>query len=153
MHLRSSILTLLLTLLPNTAGWTEPLVAELEGLERRTVEIHSAAGGLHRIQAYVARTARQRARGLMYVSFLPADQGMLFLYPRPQPVRMWMKNTLIPLDMLFIDAAGRIIGIARETEPLSTAVIASPGPVAAVLELNAGSAAAWRLAPGDRVRY
>lgn len=153
MHLRRLTMPILLALLLGARASAETVIAGLEALERRAVEIRSAAGGRHRIEAYVARSARERARGLMHVEVLPADQGMLFLYPAPQPVRMWMKNTLIPLDMLFIDAAGRIVGIAADTQPLSTAVIASPGPVVAVLELNAGSAAAWGLVPGDRVRY
>ncbi len=78
---------------------------------------------------------------------------MLFLYDPPQPVAMWMMNTLIPLDMLFIGADGRIINIRERAVPGSTATIESAGPARAVLELNGGTAARLKLKPGDRVRH
>jgi uncharacterized membrane protein (UPF0127 family) len=78
---------------------------------------------------------------------------MLFDYQESRPVAMWMKNTHIPLDMLFIDAAGRVARVARDTEPFSLTPIPSGQPVRAVLELNAGTARRLGIRPGDRVRH
>jgi len=78
---------------------------------------------------------------------------MLFDFKRVQPVAMWMKNTLIPLDMLFIDGAGRVVNVAENTVPLSLATIPSAAPVRAVLEINAGSARRLGIRPGDQVLH
>jgi uncharacterized membrane protein (UPF0127 family) len=91
--------------------------------------------------------------GLMFRRSLAADAGMLFLYDRAQPVAMWMKNTYIPLDMIFIGADGRVHRIAKRTEPFSTDVISSEGDVQGILEVNAGIADAIGLKPGDEVIY
>ena len=96
--------------------------------------------GDHNFTIEVATTDEERARGLMYRRSLPENAGMLFIYDRPQRAAMWMKNTLIPLDMVFIAADGRVHRIESHTEPFSTAPIESEGEVAAVLELNAGQA-------------
>ena len=109
--------------------------------------------GPHRFEIEVATTDQERALGLMYRRHLPPDAGMLFLYDTPQAAAMWMKNTPLPLDIIFIDAAGRVHRIERSTEPFSTAPISSEGDVVGVLELNAGRADAIGLKPGDRVRY
>jgi uncharacterized membrane protein (UPF0127 family) len=109
--------------------------------------------GEHRFAIEVARTAQEKALGLMFRRSLPADSGMLFLYGRSQPVAMWMKNTFISLDMVFIAADGRVHRIESHTEPLSTDLIASGGPVVAVLEINAGEADRIGLKPGDLVDY
>jgi uncharacterized membrane protein (UPF0127 family) len=109
--------------------------------------------GEHRFSIEVARTAQEKALGLMFRRSMPADSGMLFLYGRSQPVAMWMKNTFISLDMVFIGADGRVHRIESHTEPLSTDLIASGGPVVAVLELNAGEADKIGLKPGDQVLY
>ena len=101
----------------------------------------------------VAETAAQRQQGLQHRKNLAASAGMLFDYKRVQPVAMWMKNTLIPLDMLFIDSAGRIVNVARNTEPMSLAAIPSAAPVLAVLEVNAGTARRLGIQPGDRVLH
>jgi hypothetical protein len=108
--------------------------------------------GAHRFEVEVARTNVKRARGLMFRTKLAADAGMLFVYERRGPVVMWMKNTLISLDMLFIAADGRIVRIAANTTPLSEKMISSGSPVRAVLELPAGTAARLGIAPGGRVR-
>ena len=89
----------------------------------------------------------------MYRQRLAADAGMLFLYPAARPVSMWMKNTLIPLDMLFIGDDGRILHIAERAIPGSTATISSMQPARAVLELNGGTAARLKIQVGDRVLY
>lgn len=101
----------------------------------------------------VMRDDASRSRGLMFRRSLAPDHGMLFDFEVSQPVAMWMKNTYLPLDMVFIRADGTIARIAADTEPLSTQVIPSNEPVLSVLELNAGTAARVGLRPGDRVRH
>lgn len=111
------------------------------------------ASGPHSFTIEVATTEAERERGLMFRRTLPQDGGMLFVYAEPQPISMWMKNTLIPLDMVFIDAWGRVHRIQTRTEPFSTTPIPSDGEVQAVLELNAGAADAIELKAGDKVIY
>lgn len=125
----------------------------LDDFERSELEIETADGTVHGFRVYLARTSKQHARGLMFVTELAADQGMLFDYRRPRRVSMWMKNTLIPLDMLFLRADGTIANIAQRTVPGSLAAINSDGKVRGVLELNGGTAARLGLRPGDRVRH
>ena len=93
----------------------------------------------YRFDIYLALTSAQRARGLMHVREMPATTGMLFVYEYDDILSMWMKNTYISLDILFIRADGTVASIARETEPLSLRSIASDEPVRFVLELNAGT--------------
>ncbi len=137
------------------ATWTAIAVRaqSLDGFERSELRIETADGAVHGFRVYLARTSKQHARGLMFVSELAADQGMLFAYRRPRRVSMWMKNTLIPLDMLFLRADGTIANIAQRTVPGSLAAINSDGKVRGVLELNGGTAARLGIAPGDRVRH
>ncbi|UNK79452.1 DUF192 domain-containing protein [Sphingopyxis granuli] len=103
-----------------------------------TVEM---AGKTHRFRVEVARTAEEQARGLMFRTSLPADGGMIFPFTPPRPASFWMKNTLIPLDMIFIRADGSIDRIAENTIPESLEPVVSGGDVAAVLELAGGTAA------------
>lgn len=107
----------------------------------------------HAFQVEVMRTPEQRARGLMHRRYLPADRGMLFDFGRTEPVAMWMENTYIPLDMLFIRADGTIARIAENTEPLSQRTIPSGEPVLSVLEINGGVSRSLGLKPGDRVEH
>ena len=104
-------------------------------------------------QVEIAETAAQRAQGLMWRKHLPMGAGMLFDFKITGPVIMWMKNTYIPLDILFITAKGVILNIARETLPHSTRHIPSKGPVRAVLELPGGSAKQFGIRAGDRVDH
>jgi len=104
-------------------------------------------------QVEIAETAAQRAQGLMWRMHLPMGTGMLFDFKISGPVIMWMKNTYIPLDILFITAKGVILNIARETLPHSTRHIPSKGPVRAVLELPGGSANQFGIRAGDRVDH
>jgi len=99
----------------------------------------------------MAKTAKERERGLMYRKELLEGQGMLFDFSPEQDVSMWMKNTYVSLDMIFIQADGRILRIAENTQPLSERIISSGGPVKAVLEVVAGTARKEGIAPGDRV--
>jgi hypothetical protein len=112
-----------------------------------------AASGAHRFTIELATSPEERARGLMYRQELAADAGMLFLYAADQQITMWMKNTLIPLDMLFIAGDGRILNIAQRTIPGSLAAIPSDGPARGVLEVNGGTAARLGIKPGDKVVY
>ncbi|MDP6788085.1 MAG: DUF192 domain-containing protein [Rhodospirillales bacterium] len=129
------------------AGTVSPAVAAAAELKVVT------AKGRFLFTVEVAETAAQRQQGLQHRKSLAAGAGMLFDYKRVQSVAMWMKNTLIPLDMLFIDAGGRIVNVARDTEPLSLATIPSAAPVLAVLEVNAGTARRLGIRPGDRVLH
>ena len=101
----------------------------------------------------MAPTEKEREKGLMYRKYLPDGQGMLFDFSPAQPVSMWMKNTVISLDMIFIDSDGRVLRIAENTEPLSTRTISSGGLAKGVLEVIAGTARKYGIAPGDRVSH
>ena len=99
----------------------------------------------------VAATPQHRTRGLMFRQRLPKDHGMLFYYGEPRPVAMWMKNTRISLDMVFISADGRVTNIVKTTKPMSLDTIPSKGPVVGVLEVVAGTADRIGLKPGDKI--
>jgi uncharacterized membrane protein (UPF0127 family) len=109
--------------------------------------------GEHSFDIEVMTNDADRAKGLMFRRALPEKSGMLFLYDRPQAASMWMKNTFIPLDMVFIAEGGEVHRIEANTEPFSTAIISSEGDIVAVLELNAGAAARIGLKRGDRAIY
>ena len=119
-------------------------------LDRNTVEIASK-GGVHVFTVELADTAAAREKGLLYRKSLPPGQGMLFDFHSDQPVRFWMKNTYIPLDMIFIRSDGRILNIAENTTPMSEVEVPSAGPVRAVLEVSGGTARKLGIAPGDQV--
>jgi uncharacterized protein len=106
---------------------------------------------LHKFSVELALNNRQHRQGLMFRRRMAADAGMLFVYRREESISMWMKNTYIPLDMLFIASDGKIRHVAERTVPMSEAVIGSGGPVVAVLELNAGTVSRLGLKPGDSV--
>ena len=89
----------------------------------------------------------------MFRTSLAPDAGMLFIYPQPTVATMWMKNTLIPLDMLFVDIRGRIVNIRQRAVPQSLDVISAAAPVRAVIELNGGTAARLGIEPGDKVLH
>ena len=101
----------------------------------------------------VADTPRLKSLGLMYRSSMPADQGMLLLNEKPQALNIWMKNTFIPLDIIYIDKNGYIVKIVEDAQPESLAVMPSDGKVKAVLELNAGQVRQKDIAVGDSVNY
>ena len=117
---------------------------------QQTLEI-ATKSGVHPFSVELATTEAEREKGLMFRKELPEGQGMLFDFHRDQDVGFWMQNTYIPLDMIFIRGDGRILRIAENTEPMSTKVIPSGGPVRFVLEVIAGTARKLGIAPGDRV--
>ena len=112
-----------------------------------------SGSGRHAFQVEVARNDADRAQGLMFRRNLAPDRGMLFDFARVQPISMWMQNTYIPLDMVFIRPDGSIARIAENAEPLSTRTIPSGEPVLAVLEVIGGTAARLGLKAGDRVEH
>jgi len=120
--------------------------------ELKTLEIANKTG-VHVFAVEIADTDATREKGLMFRKSLPEGQGMLFDFHEEQPVGFWMQNTYIPLDMIFIRGDGSILRIAENTEPLSTRIIPSGGPVRAVLELIGGSARKFGIAPGDKVAF
>lgn len=115
------------------------------------VEVVTSDGARHAFSAYLADTPEARTRGLMYVTRLEPDHGMLFDFRMTGPAYMWMKNTPLSLDMLFIDEQGVVARIESRTRPFSTALIASGTDVRAVLEINGGTAEKLGIAAGDRV--
>lgn len=123
------------------------------GLDQIPLTITSTRGQTHRFVVEVARTPEEQARGLMERQSLAPDRGMLFPYQTPQPVAFWMKNTLIPLDMIFIAPGGRILRIEANTVPLSLELVGSGEAVEAVLELAGGRSAELGVAAGDRVEW
>jgi len=111
------------------------------------------ASGTHEFSVEVMRSGPQRERGLMFRRYLPQDRGMLFDFDVERPVMMWMKNTYLPLDMIFIGHTGKVVGLAENTEPLSEKIIPSGAPAYGVLEVDAGTAARIGLKIGDSVRH
>jgi len=107
----------------------------------------------HRFTIEFANTDEKRKLGLMHRTEMAADAGMLFDFGEPQPVSMWMKNTLISLDMAFIDETGIIKNIAANTTPRSLESIRSSAPVTAVLEVNGGTLARLGIEAGDQLRH
>jgi uncharacterized membrane protein (UPF0127 family) len=121
-------------------------------LQQTRVEATSATG-THRFGVWIAADDRSRARGLMYVRELPADRGMLFLFDRPQELAFWMKDTYLPLDLVFIAGDGRVLNVAENARPFSLDPLESEGPAIAVLEVLGGTARRIGLKPGDLVTW
>jgi len=127
-----------------------PGVEPLQRFPMTIVRIQSAAG-VHEFRAWVADTPARRAQGLMFVKRLDADRAMFFPMGPPQVVSFWMKNTYISLDLLFVDADGRVVNVAANATPLSLEPITAAAPVVAVLEVAAGTATRLRIRPGDQL--
>lgn len=119
-------------------------------MERATVEIE-AGGARHLFLVELALTDPERERGLMERKTLPLNTGMLFVFELEEPVNMWMKNTYVPLDMIFAGADGRVVSIAPRTEPMSLRIISSGRPAKMVLEVRAGTAERLGIRVGDRL--
>jgi uncharacterized protein len=122
------------------------------GLEQVPLTITSS-GHEHRFTVEVASTAEQQAMGLMYRNKLAPDRGMVFPFDPPREASFWMRNTLIPLDMIFVRADGTIANIAENTVPYSEEPVYSDGPVKAVLEIAGGRSAELGIKPGDKVKW
>ncbi len=122
------------------------------GLDQLALTIASG-GKTHRFTVEVARTPQQQQTGMMNRTSLAPDRGMLFPYVNPQPVSFWMKNTLIPLDLIFIAPGGKILRIEENAVPYSLDQIPSGGPIEAVLELAGGRSAELKLKAGDQVDW
>ncbi len=117
------------------------------------VTIETASGARLRVAVEVARTGEELERGLMYRRQLAPDAGMLFVFGESDVQSFWMKNTLIPLDMLFISEDARVAGIVERAEPLTTTGRSVPAPSRYVLEVNGGWCAAHGVKKGDAVRF
>jgi len=143
------IAALVLATVPSMAFSPDALAAEIR-FERSELTVVTARGE-HRFRVELALDESQRERGLQHRPFLAEDAGMLFVYERPGPISMWMLNTLIPLDMIFIGPGGRVLNIAERTRPKSLDAIPSAGPAIAVLEVLGGTSARLGIRPGDRV--
>jgi uncharacterized protein len=111
------------------------------------------ASGEHKLKVEIADSVEELSKGLMFRQTMPADQGMLFIHERDGERMMWMKNTYLSLDMVFITAYGKVHRIAERAQPFSEETIGSQGPVRAVLELNAGKTAEIGLKRGDLIRH
>ncbi len=149
---RSSALFVVLALLVGLA--VSSAFAQGAGLQRfeaGEIEIVSPDRS-HKFSIEHARTPQQQAQGLMFRRRLAADAGMLFTYQSPQIILMWMKNTYIPLDMIFIGADLRVVSVAERTTPRSLETISSQKPAIAVLEVNGGTVRKLGIRTGDRVR-
>jgi uncharacterized protein len=138
------MLVLLASMLPGLGR------AEAQDYATATLTILSASGP-QSFKVELADTPAQMERGLMFRTELAPDAGMLFDFKTPQVATMWMRNTLIPLDMLFVGGDGRIVNIHERAVPQSDAIIAAAAPVRFVIELNGGTAARLGIKPGDRV--
>lgn len=127
-----------------------PAAAYAQGLERLEIVTRN---GVQVFEVEMAVTPDQRGKGLMFRKELREGRGMLFDFEAETQISMWMKNTYIPLDMIFIQTDGRIARIAENTTPHSEAIISSGAPVKAVLEVIAGTAKKFGIAPGDKVAH
>ena len=131
-----------------------PRLSGAEEVQFETTELTiETNAGMHVFTVEVAITPKERARGLMFRRELASDRGMLFLYSPKSRISMWMKNTLIPLDMVFIRADGQVVAIHENAVPGSLDNISSGTPARAVLELDGGTAGRLGIGPGDWVRH
>ncbi len=144
-------------LLAGGAFGARPLPAQETGIEplsafpQSTLAIRTTRGKVLDFRIWSADNARRREQGLMFVRDMDDHAGMLFIFPTDQRVTMWMKNTYLPLDIVFIDAKGRIEAIARNATPLSESLISPPVAAHAVLELKGGIADRLDIREGDLV--
>ena len=143
------IVVVLLLVLPFRAGWAQEQIT----FERTEVTVVTAGGARHQFKADWAKSWPQKAHGLMFRKEMPLDHGMLLDYEPPTPVSIWMRNTLIGLDIVFIRADGSIESIFLGAKPHDETPMPSKGSVRAVLELNAGVTRLLGIQPGDKVEH
>lgn len=137
-------------------GMATVVAGPAEAMERfatSSLSVETGSGRVYRFTVELALTPQQQAQGLMFRESMAPDAGMLFVYSHPQTAAFWMKNTLIPLDMLFIAPDGRVVNIHERAVPHSEDAIRSDGPVLGILEINGGMANRLGIRPGDRVRH
>ena len=159
--IRSAVLALVLAVgacSPGSGGAApvsteaSPALHPVSGLEVTTLRIRHGSA-VHRFRVELALTGAQQARGLMFRTVMGADEGMLFPMNPPRPASFWMRNTVLPLDIVFVGTDGRILNIAANAVPYDESRLFSLGPVSAVLELNGGRAAQLGIGPGDPVEW
>lgn len=139
----------LLVAAAGAAAW--PAAAQTE-ITRGYLEVETAEGRVP-FRVEIPATPEQFSQGLMYRKSLAADAGMLFLWRKDLFASMWMKNTYVPLDMLFIDSRGVVVMVAENTVPKSLTPIRADRPVRAVLEVNAGTARRFGIGPGSKIHH
>ena len=144
------LLSGLIALPPSQAATPARLLAEFQ---QTSIVVLNDDGPCVLLDVWVAASPKERSRGLMFIEELRTYEGMIFLYQQPTDIAMWMKNTLIPLDMFFIRSDRSVARIAENTTPLSTETIYSGEPVQMVLELAGGSAARWGFKPGNIILF
>jgi uncharacterized membrane protein (UPF0127 family) len=150
------VAALVLTLLsaagsPGATAQERESLLPLSAFPRERIAIETRSARRHMFEAWRADTPQTRAQGLMFVRSLQPEQAMIFVYGSPQHVGMWMKNTLIPLDMLFVDSDGCVVKVHERAEPGALETISSDAPVVLVVELAGGVAGRLGLRAGDRV--
>lgn len=148
---RRLLISAILALLASPALAQQPQRAP--SFERSTLVIDSVTGKQHRFTVELADSDERRAYGLMHRDAMPPDHGMIFDFKADQPVAMWMRNTRLPLDMLFIARDGKVVNIRERAVPFDETSIYSDGPVRSVLELNGGTVSRLGIKPGDVVRH
>jgi len=148
--LRGALLIACLLAIVVPAGGAQP-AGYLRGFKRTRAIIETSGRVCLMLEIYLAESPDQYRQGLMFIDQMDEFEGMLFRYERVATIHMWMKNTHIPLDMVFIRGNGKIAGIVRRTTPMSTQRISSPEPVPFVLELNGGMTQRWQIEPGNRL--
>ena len=135
---------------PTVADLDEPL---LKDFARDTLQLQTSDGQTREFVVYIAKSDEEMKQGLMFIEDLPNKTGMLFRYPRRRIGSMWMKNTLLPLDIFFIKSNGEISDIHTDATPKSLKGLRSSGQVRGALELEAGSAAKYNIRVGDKVLH
>lgn len=148
-------LVLLALSAPLHAQWrnaSEPAPLDLSSYPKAELQVDSR-GQKHRFDVWIADTPERQRQGLMWVRDLPSNQGMLFINDRARLSSFWMKNTYIPLDMLFVDARGKIVAIFENVPPLTLDPVGPDVPVKAILELRGGEAAKRSIQIGDQLRH
>ena len=153
-RLPARLLCMLCAVLPLSLDAAPAGTVPLSAFPRERIAVETRASfRRHLFEAWRAETPQTREQGFMFVEerAVRSDQAMIFIYDPPQYVAMWMKNTLLPLDMLFVDQRGCVVTIKQNARPGSLATIASRVPVVLVVELKAGTVAAQGIAVGDRV--
>jgi uncharacterized membrane protein (UPF0127 family) len=142
---------LVLVVAATAPAWAGDAPQPLSAFPRERIAIETRGARRHLFDAWRADTFETRAQGLMFVASLRPEQAMIFVYSPPQRVSMWMKNTLLPLDMLFVDERGCVVHVHERAQPGSLDTIAAGEPVVLVVELAGGTAGTLGLGKGDRV--